>query len=131
VTVKVWRPDGVLAWTNRAQGRIGKHFEEEGELEEALHGETAGSIGGLDEDENAVERSLGFNHLLEVYAPVLGSDGETVLGAYEIYADPEQASPRGATSSGARSPSSSLFCGPRWRCSFAEPRARSERKPAS
>ncbi len=88
VTVKVWRPDGVLAWTNRAQNRIGRRFEEEGELEEALHGETAGTIGGLDEDENAVERSLGFNHLLEVYAPVLGADGKTVLGAYEIYADP-------------------------------------------
>ena len=88
VTVKVWRPDGVLAWTNRAQNRIGKRFDEEGELEEALHGETAGTIGGLDEDENAVERSLGFNHLLEVYAPVLGADGKTVLGAYEIYADP-------------------------------------------
>ncbi len=88
VTVKVWRPDGVLAWTNRAQGRIGKRFGEEDELEEALHGHTAGSVGGLDEDENQVEHSLGFNQLLQVYAPVLGSDGKTVLGAYEIYADP-------------------------------------------
>ncbi|HUK95339.1 MAG TPA: HD-GYP domain-containing protein [Gaiellaceae bacterium] len=88
VTVKVWRPDGVLAWTNRAQGRIGKRFGEEDELEEALHGHTAGSIGALDEDENAVERSLGYKQLLQVYAPVLGSNGKTVLGAYEIYADP-------------------------------------------
>jgi hypothetical protein len=100
VTVKVWRPDGVLAWTNRAQGRIGKRFDEEGPLEKALHGKTAGSIGGLEEDENKVERNLGFSHLLQVYAPVLGSDGKSVLGAYEIYADPptsSRRSPRDAT----------------------------------
>jgi putative nucleotidyltransferase with HDIG domain len=89
VTVKVWRPDGVLAWTNRAPQRIGKRFEEEGSLEQALHGHAAGSIGKLDAEENAVERSLGFSHLLQVYAPVLDSDGKTVLGAYEIYADPK------------------------------------------
>jgi putative nucleotidyltransferase with HDIG domain len=89
VTVKVWRPDGVLAWTNRAPQRIGKRFEEEGSLEQALHGHAAGSIGKLDAEENQVERSLGFSHLLQVYAPVLDSNGKTVLGAYEIYADPK------------------------------------------
>jgi putative nucleotidyltransferase with HDIG domain len=89
VTVKVWRPDGVLAWTNRAPERIGKRFEEEGQLEEALHGKAAGSVGNLSADENRIERSLGFSHLLQVYAPVLNSDGKTVLGAYEIYADPK------------------------------------------
>src|SRR5262249_62066005 len=26
VTVKVWRPDGVLAWTNPAQQRLGQRF---------------------------------------------------------------------------------------------------------
>jgi putative nucleotidyltransferase with HDIG domain len=89
VTVKVWRPDGVLAWTNRAPQRIGKRFEEEGSLEQALHGHAAGSIGKLDAEENQVERSLGFSNLLQVYAPVLDSNGKTVLGAYEIYADPK------------------------------------------
>jgi hypothetical protein len=33
VTVKVWRPDGVLAWANRAQSRIGKRFELDGDAE--------------------------------------------------------------------------------------------------
>jgi putative nucleotidyltransferase with HDIG domain len=89
VTVKVWRPDGVLAWTNRAPERIGKRFDQEGQLEQALHGHAAGSIGKLDAEENRVESSLGFNHLLQVYAPVLDSNGKTVLGAYEIYADPK------------------------------------------
>jgi putative nucleotidyltransferase with HDIG domain len=89
VTVKVWRPDGVLAWTNRAPERIGKRFEAEEELAAALHGRAAGSIGELSADENRVERSLGFSHLLQVYAPILDSNGKTVLGAYEIYADPK------------------------------------------
>jgi putative nucleotidyltransferase with HDIG domain len=88
VTVKVWRPDGVLAWTNRGRDRIGTRFEKEGNLEKALHGTPAGSIGGLDEDENQVERSLGFDHLLQVYAPIRRGAARNILGAYEIYANP-------------------------------------------
>ena len=89
VTIKVWRPDGVLAWTNRGRDRIGKRFEEEGNLEKALHGTPVGSIGGLDEDENKVERSLGFDHLLQVYAPIRRGGARDILGAYEIYANPK------------------------------------------
>jgi putative nucleotidyltransferase with HDIG domain len=89
ITVKVWRPNGVLAWTNRAPERIGKRFELEGNLEQALDGHTAGSVGNLDEDENRVERELGFDHLLQVYAPIQASTGQ-VVGAYEIYANPAE-----------------------------------------
>jgi len=89
VTVKVWRPDGVLAWTNRGRDRIGKRFEVDGDLAEALRDRrAAGSIDDLSADEDQMERSLGFDHMLEVYAPVLGADAKTALGAYEIYADP-------------------------------------------
>ena len=90
VTVKVWRPDGVLAWTNRAQQRIGKRFELDGDLEEALNERVAaGHIDQLSSDEDAVEERLGFDHLLEVYTPIFAANGRTVLGAYEIYADPK------------------------------------------
>jgi putative nucleotidyltransferase with HDIG domain len=89
VTVKVWRPDGVLAWTNRAQQRIGRRFELDGDLAEAIHrGETAGHIDQLSADEDRVERGLGYDHLLEVYTPIFSDQGRGVLGAYEIYADP-------------------------------------------
>jgi putative nucleotidyltransferase with HDIG domain len=89
VTVKVWRPDGVLAWTNRGRNRIGRRFEVDGDLAEALRDRrAAGSIDDLSADEDRTERSLGFDHMLEVYAPILGADGKTALGAYEIYADP-------------------------------------------
>src|SRR5919197_1727729 len=89
VTVKVWRPNGVLAWTNRGRDRIGKRFEEEGDLEQALHGTPAGSIGSLDEDENKVEQALGFDHMLQVYAPIRRGGARNILGAYEIYANPK------------------------------------------
>src|ERR671930_2098880 len=89
VTIKVWRPDGVLVWTNRGRDRIGKRFEEEGDLEQALHGTPAGSIGSLDEDENKVERALGFDHILQVYAPIRRGGARNILGAYEIYANPK------------------------------------------
>src|SRR5437867_3514733 len=38
--------------------------------------------------EDAVERSLGFDHLLEVYAPIKAAGTGRTIGAYEIYADP-------------------------------------------
>jgi putative nucleotidyltransferase with HDIG domain len=90
VTVKVWRPDGVLAWTNRAQARIGRRFKVDGDLAEAIESRTAaGHVDQLSGDEDAVEEQLGFDHLLEVYAPILSANGRNVLGVYEIYADPK------------------------------------------
>jgi putative nucleotidyltransferase with HDIG domain len=90
VTVKVWRADGVLAWTNRDQARIGRRFELEDELGEVLRENEA--VGAIDElhsnGENAFEKSLGFDRMLEVYAPIENAAGTRALGAYEIYADP-------------------------------------------
>jgi putative nucleotidyltransferase with HDIG domain len=89
VTVKVWRPDGVLAWTNRAQQRIGHRYELEGGLGQVLRDHRAvASMDELNSEENEVERSLHFSHLLQVYAPLRGADGTRVIGAYEIYANP-------------------------------------------
>jgi len=90
VTVKVWRPDGVLAWTNRGQDRIGQRFDMDGDLGEAIESSAAvGHIDQLSGDEDAVEESLGFDHLLEVYAPIVAPGSHKVLGVYEIYADPK------------------------------------------
>jgi putative nucleotidyltransferase with HDIG domain len=90
VTVKVWRSDGVLAWTNRARGRIGRRFELDGDLAGAIGSRTTvGHIDELSTDEDRVERALGYDHLLEVYTPLFADDGRSVLGAYEIYADPK------------------------------------------
>jgi putative nucleotidyltransferase with HDIG domain len=90
VSVKVWRADGVLAWTNRDPARIGHRFKLDSELGAVIHkNETVGSITSLStEGEAGVEARLGFSRLLQVYAPIRSPEGTDALGAYEIYADP-------------------------------------------
>jgi putative nucleotidyltransferase with HDIG domain len=91
VTVKVWRSNGVLAWTNRARRRIGRRFDLDGNLGTALgSNEAVAEFEVPDTEENAVERSLGFGRLLEVYAPIEGATNRQAIGAYEIYADPKR-----------------------------------------
>jgi len=58
LTVKVWRPDGTLVWTNRAPERIGRRFSSalQGDLGETIANRRAhASIGKLGGEENAVE----------------------------------------------------------------------------
>ena len=89
VTIKVWRLNGVLAWTNRARGRIGHQFDLDGNLGIAMgRNRSVAEIEVPDTEENEVERDLGFGRLLEVYAPIRNARGRAI-GAYEIYADPK------------------------------------------
>ena len=89
ITVKVWRQDGTLVWTNRAPERIGKRFSLEGDLGQTIAGgEAHASFSSLNGAEDAVERTVAPGHVLEVYAPVLSADGTRAIGAYEIYANP-------------------------------------------
>jgi putative nucleotidyltransferase with HDIG domain len=89
VTVKVWRLNGVLAWTNRARSRIGQRFELDGNLGVSMkQNKSVAEIEVPDTEENEVERNLGFGRLLEVYAPIHNARGQAI-GAYEIYADPK------------------------------------------
>ncbi len=92
LSVKVWRPDGTLVWTNRAPERIGRRFSSAllGDLGETIEKRRAhASISALGGAENAVERGLGLDHVFEVYAPIMSIDGKRALGAYEIYARPQ------------------------------------------
>ena len=58
LSVKVWRPDGVLAYTNLDPSRIGKHFATtDDELEEALDGKGTAAFADLDTDEASAEAS--------------------------------------------------------------------------
>jgi putative nucleotidyltransferase with HDIG domain len=89
VTIKVWRRDGVLAWTNRARSRIGRRFALDTELGEAMgENRAVGGIDPLSDEENAAERALGFKRLMQVYTPIDNAAGTRAIGAYEIYADP-------------------------------------------
>ena len=88
VSVKVWRADGVLAWTNLAPERIGKQYPLEGHLQEVVEtGQAEAELEELGESaENEAESKLGLDHVFEVYAPIRA--GRRIAGAYEIYADP-------------------------------------------
>jgi putative nucleotidyltransferase with HDIG domain len=86
LSVKVWRPDGVLAWTNVAPERIGKQFPMSQALGQVLETRKAkANIEELNRAENAAESQSGIHRALEVYAPVI--DGGYVVGVFEIYAD--------------------------------------------
>jgi putative nucleotidyltransferase with HDIG domain len=90
VAVKVWQPNGRLAWTNIGQPRIGHRFPLEGPLETAINDDTATasfvSTSNASEEDD-FEARLGYPSLLQVYAPIVGAHGK-VIGAYEIYANP-------------------------------------------
>jgi HD-GYP domain-containing protein (c-di-GMP phosphodiesterase class II) len=96
-SVKVWRNDGLLAWTNVDKSRIGHKFKLDDELGDAIKENrpiaALISTGGSDKGEDAFERNQlahahGLHHLFEVYAPIEKPVGRGNLGAYEIYADP-------------------------------------------
>jgi putative nucleotidyltransferase with HDIG domain len=86
LSVKVWRSDGVLAWTNVEPERIGHRFPLSSHLGEVIEtGRAEAEIEELDDAESAAEARAGSDRALEIYAPVV--DGAYVLGAFEIYAD--------------------------------------------
>jgi putative nucleotidyltransferase with HDIG domain len=88
LSVKVWRPNGVLAWTDTDRKRIGHRYEVEQHLGEALKGHGEAELENLaDEGEHAGEREAGIKRALEVYAPVRSDDGKQIVGAFEVYAD--------------------------------------------
>lgn len=91
VAVKVWEPNGQLAWTNRDRGRIGHRFPLEGPLETAINDNraTASFIStGNSSEEDDFEARLGYPSLLQVYTPIVDSRSGKAIGAYEIYANP-------------------------------------------
>jgi putative nucleotidyltransferase with HDIG domain len=104
VTVKVWRADGVLAWTNALsrssrghlvpnpnRNEIDKNLGLDDELDEAIdeNRPVAALVGTGGKGEDAFERNdLGYRNLFEVYAPIEDAGNTHVIGAYEIYADP-------------------------------------------
>ena len=89
LSVKVWRPDGLLVWTTLDKSRIGKHFPLSDDLKDTIDSGVAhGAVENLSEappgSEESAERRTGVKRALEVYAPITGPDGR-LLGAYEVY----------------------------------------------
>ncbi len=80
--IKVWNRAGRTVYASD-HAIIGKSFPPSEELREALGGETASEVSGLEKAENAGERS--FGQLLEVYTPLRFEAGSEPVGAFELY----------------------------------------------
>lgn len=86
--VKIWRPDGLVLFSNDP-AQVGLRPEIEEDLHEAIEGEVASEISDLEEPENASERLLA-DELFETYVPVtLPGQGasDEVDAVIEVYQD--------------------------------------------
>ena len=87
-SVKLWQPNGTLAFATLAPQRIGTNFGIDEDLGAALStGHTVGFIEDLtnsSEAENRAEALSGIGRALTVYVPVEGVSGRPI-GAYEVY----------------------------------------------
>lgn len=80
VRVKVWTPDGTVAYSDDPS-LVGQWFEPSHAAHEALTGKTAIDFTDLSEPAHAHERYLG--RLLEFYVPVHDTSG-TIVGLFEV-----------------------------------------------
>ena len=88
VSFKVWRPDGVVAYSTD-HGLIGQQFTVEGDLAAALSGDVSAEMSSLTSAENAGER-VRFRHLLEMYIPVRERGGDRIIAVAEFYQVPTE-----------------------------------------
>ena len=82
--VKLWNTSGEIVYSDLRR-LVGRRFEIQSDLRDALTGSGAIEISDLTEEENAFDRRLG-DRLIEFYVPVTGPTGG-VIGAFEIYQD--------------------------------------------
>jgi diguanylate cyclase (GGDEF)-like protein/PAS domain S-box-containing protein len=85
VRIKVWSTSGQVVFSDLPALR-GQSFGIDADLGEALDGQVATDISAATDPENEFERALA-SRLLSIYLPIRGTDGTTVVGAYEIYED--------------------------------------------
>ena len=81
VRVKLWRPDGLIAYSDDPV-LIGRTFPVKDELAEAFAGQARHDISDLRAPENVQERALA-KRLLEIYLPV--NEGGRVVAVWEVY----------------------------------------------
>jgi PAS domain S-box-containing protein len=85
VRVKIWRPDGTILYSDAAD-LIGRKFDPDSDLAEALAGETHMDISDLSAAENELEVGQ-FARLLEVYVPLKAAGAMNNTAIFETYHD--------------------------------------------
>jgi len=83
--IKVWSPQSQVVFSDLPALR-GQQFAPDEDLGAALHGDVSTGISAASDPENVFEKGLA-DRLLSIYLPIRGTDGTTVIGAYEIYED--------------------------------------------
>lgn len=81
VRVKIWRPDGTIAYSDEAS-LVGRRYPlDDDDLEVLKNGTTHANLSDLSRPENQKERT--FGKLLQVYLPLNTTDGQPLL--FEMY----------------------------------------------
>jgi diguanylate cyclase (GGDEF)-like protein len=80
--LKIWNRDSRVVYSDDRR-LIGRVYPASEDLKEALEGEVAAEVSGLEEPEDSTERGRG--PLLEVYVPLRFPSSATPEGAFEVY----------------------------------------------
>jgi diguanylate cyclase (GGDEF)-like protein len=82
VRIKLWMPDGRIAYSDDA-AIIGRRFDVDGDISEALEGKQVADITHLDQAEQQSERGLGT--LIEAYVPFRFDGAREPSAVFEVY----------------------------------------------
>lgn len=83
VSIKIWRPGGLIAYASRPE-QIGRKFPIGPKLKRAWDGHIAAGLDNLHEEENQDERARG-QHLLEIYVPIRQYSDGRIIAVAEFY----------------------------------------------
>jgi len=81
IRIKVWDSKGKIIASDNPE-IVGQTFSDDDEFQKAIKGEVIAEINPLEKAENIQE--IGYGQLMEVYVPIIYSDGE-VVGIVETY----------------------------------------------
>lgn len=84
MSIKIWRPDGVIAYSNQ-KVLIGRKFPTTAIIS-SLRGEIRARIADFDDDDSEFERSLS-TPLYEIFLPLYKKGTEKIIAVAEIYED--------------------------------------------
>jgi putative nucleotidyltransferase with HDIG domain len=82
VSLKLWGTDGTILYSTESD-IIGKKFQIEDDLEEALKGNISAEVTSLDKEENTHLKGI-EDKLIEIYYPIKNDD-QNVIAVFEIY----------------------------------------------
>lgn len=88
VSLKIWRPDGRVLYSN-TKALIGRTFPVGEGLRVALSGDVHSELSDLKQYENEFERGK-WSHLIETYVPLHANGVGTVIAAAEFYHPTEE-----------------------------------------